>query len=229
MKKITAIILLILLNTLFFIGCTSDSSSDVPASQESTGDYWPTTIDNNWIYYQNDQEILIKIVSIDEINGSKYYKFNQMLGFESILDYQTSMWIKKEKGDYFLKIDDINIDYGGITGKISGYEMLLFKDYLDVNQTWEGSVKHTTSYDIPNFPAIITTINYTGKIIEKGSTITVKDKVYKDVIKFKLTQIASASGQITEVSTYYWIAKNVGIIKTENNGSISELKSYTIK
>ncbi|WP_268846791.1 hypothetical protein [Flavobacterium aestivum] len=230
MKNFTTSFLLSLLATFFFTACSNDSSDDAPVAENSTGDYWPTTVDNNWVYAQNGEETSMKIIGIDEINGAKYYKFNQMAAFGSSIAGQASVWIKKNKGDYYIKIGDINIDVNGMKGKITGYEFILFKDYLEANQTWTGSYSTTTSYNIANFPSIVTNVNCTGKILEKNLTLTINGITYKDVIKFSLVQNPSISGQATsEIVTNYWIAKNVGLIKIDNAGSISELKSSVIK
>ena len=60
------------------------------------------------------------------MDGAKYYKFNQMVGATASLDAQTSVWIKKNKGDYYIKIGEINIDFGSITGKDEQDTNLLF-------------------------------------------------------------------------------------------------------
>lgn len=230
MKKFTTSFLVSLLIAFSFTACSSDSSNDDSAPQNSTDDYWPTAVDNNWVFSQNGEQTTMKIIGIDEMNGAKYYKFNQMAGATASLDGQASVWIKKNKGDYYIKMGEINIDLSGITGKITGYEFIILKDYLEVNQTWSGNYTHTTSYNVADFPSIATTVNYTGKILEKGSSLTVNGTTFKDVIKFSFTQSASVSGLANSVTiTNYWVAKNVGVIKMETNGFVSELKSYLVK
>lgn len=230
MKNFTTSFLLSLLIAFSFTACSDDSSNDDSSAENSTGDYWPTTVDNNWVFTQDGEETTMKIIGIDEMDGAKYYKFNQMAGAVSSIDAETSVWIKKNKGDYYIKMGEINVDLGIFTGKITGYEFLIFKDYLDVNQSWSGNYTHTTSYNIADYPSIVTKVNYTGIILEKGSTVTINGKDFKDVIKFKFTQSATAAGQASSVIvSNYWIAKNVGIIKIETNGVVSELKSYLIK
>jgi hypothetical protein len=230
MKNFTTSFLLSLLIVFSFTACSSDSSNEEPAAQNSVGDYWPTTVDNNWIFTQDGEDTTMKIIGIDEMDGAKYYKFNQMAGATTSIDAQTSVWIKKNKGDYYIKMGEINIDFNGITGKITGYEFIILKDYLEINQTWSGKYTHSASYNVPDFPTVVTTVNYTGKILEKGSSLTVNGTTFKDVIKFSFTQNASVSGLANSVTiTNYWIAKNVGVIKLETNGSVTELKSYLIK
>lgn len=228
MKKITTTLLLGLLVSFLFTACTNEPSDDSSDDQNST--YWPTKVDNNWVFASDGEETTMKIIGIDEIDGSKYYKFDQMIGGSSSIDAQSSVWIKKNNGDYYIKMGEINFDYSGYTGKMTGYQFVFFKDYLEVNQTWDGTYSNTTSYNIPDFPSIITTVNYSGKILERDSSLTVNGTTYKDVIKFSLTLNASIAGQASsETIVTYWIAKNVGIIKMDSNGHISELKSFVIK
>jgi hypothetical protein len=228
MKKITTSFLLMLLVAFFFTACSSDSSNDDSDVQNSS--YWPTAVDNNWVFFQDGDEITMKIIGTDQIDGAKYYKFDQMIGATSSIGTQASVWIKKSNGDYYIKMGEINIDYSGYKGKMTGYEFIFFKDYLKVNETWSGTYTSSTSYNIPDFPAIVTTVNYTGKILERGSTLTVNGINYKDVIKFSFAQSAFISGQAASESiTNYWIAKDIGVIKMDTNGSITELKSCVIK
>lgn len=230
MKKISVSFLLAIFVAISIVGCSSESDDEQNA-QDSTGDYWPTAVDNNWVYTQDGDEALIKITEIDDIDGGKYYKFNELEIFGDAVDGQASGWIKKNKGDYYIKIGEVNTTIDGVTAKITGYEFLLFKDYLYVNDTWEGYYTFTQNVSIPDFPVLTAKINYSGKILEKGISLTVKGKVYNDVIKFRFSQSLKGNDAWPswDYSTDYWIAKNVGIIKYENEEVTSELKSYVIK
>lgn len=230
MKKISVSFLLAIFVAISIVGCSSESD-DEQNIQDSTGDYWPTAVNNNWVYTQDGDEALIKITEIDDIDGGKYYKFNELEIFGDAVDGQASGWIKKNKGDYYIKIGEVNTTIDGVTAKITGYEFLLFKDYLNVNDTWEGYYTFTQNVSIPDFPVLTAKINYSGKILEKGISLTVKGKVYNDVIKFRFSQSLKGNDAWPswDYSTDYWIAKNVGIIKYENDEVTSELKSYVIK
>ncbi|WP_348824724.1 hypothetical protein [Flavobacterium aestuarii] len=230
MKKISVSFLLAIFVAISIVGCSSESD-DEQNTQDSTGDYWPTAVNNNWVYTQDGDEALIKITEIDDIDGGKYYKFNELEIFGDAVDGQASGWIKKNKGDYYIKIGEVNTTIDGVTAKITGYEFLLFKDYLNVNDTWEGYYTFIQNVSIPDFPVLTAKINYSGKILEKGISLTVKGKVYNDVIKFRFSQSLKGNDAWPswDYSTDYWIAKNVGIIKYENDEVTSELKSYVIK
>lgn len=229
-KKNIASFLLSLLMAISFAGCSNDSTGN--KNQNSTGDYWPTSVDNNWVYTQGTSEISIKIIGTEDVNGSKYYGFNQLQIFGRAVNYSQPLSIKKNKGDYYIKASERNTTTNGVPYKITGYEFLFFKDYLDVNQTWTGTYNYTTSSNLFSKGFARTEVTYTGEIIEKGISLTVNGTVFKDVIKFRFTQILDGKDDAWPTwdnSTDYWIAKDVGIIKFSYEGNISEHKSHLIK
>lgn len=220
----------LLLTAISFTAC-NDSSEDDDA-QDSTGDYWPTSIDNNWVYDQDGAETSITIIGDEVVNGAKHYEFNQLNIFGRAVEDHPPFRIKKNKGDYYINVGEINITVQAVTTKITGYEFLLFKDYLNINETWEGNYTYTISSNAANPFFALTEVTYKGKILEKGISLTVNGKVFNDVIKFRFEQILDGKNDAWptwEYSTDYWIAKDVGIIKFENDGDVSELKSYSLK
>lgn len=209
--------------------CNSDDSNE-NTTEESTGDYWPTAVGNQWVLDQDGSESVMKIVSSEKINGDTYFKFDQFAGASEEVSGTAVVSIKKVKGDYYLKLDDIVYNSEGVTGKITGYEYIILKDYLEANQTWTGSFSQETSFNIPNFPSIKMTSKYTGTILEKGVIATIKGVSYKDVIKFKIHQESKVEGEgAVSVDTEYWVAKDVGIIRAKTGDSVSELISYIKK
>jgi hypothetical protein len=229
MRKIKSIALLaLLMSSSLFISCSNDSDNENTA-EASTGDYWPTAVNNQWVLDQDGTESTMKIISSEKINDDTYFKFNQLTGAASGIEGAASASIKKVKGDYYIKIDEVTYNAEGFTGKITGYEYVFFKDYLEVNKTWTGNYSQETSFNIPNFPTVKMTVNYTGTILEKGATATIKTVTYKDVIKFKFHQEVKTEGQSSSAETEYWIAKDVGIIKMVSGSTVLELVSYIKK
>lgn len=231
MKKLKSIALVALfMSTSLFISCSNDSdNSNEDTPEATTGDYWPTAVNNQWVLDQNGTQSTMKIISSEKINDDTYFKFNQLTGASSGIEGAASASIKKVKGDYYIKIDEVTYNAEGFTGKMTGYEYVFFKDYLEVNKTWTGSYSQETSFNIPNFPTVKMTVNYTGTILEKGATATIKAVTYKDVIKFKFHQDVKTDGQSSTADTEYWIAKDVGIIKMVSGSTVSELISYIKK
>ncbi|MBO9584529.1 MAG: hypothetical protein J7574_10265 [Flavobacterium sp.] len=228
MRKLNKCFAILFVMTGFMLTSCSNDSSDEGVG-ESTGDYWPSKVGNQWVFNQDGSESTVKIQSSSDKDGNTYYKFNQLFGATDGVSATAGASLKKVKGDYYIVMDELNYSSEGITGKMTGYEFILFKDYLDVNQTWTGSYSQETVFNIPNFPALKMNVNYTGTILEKGTSIKVKEVTYNNVIKFKLHLEASTQGQSSSSDTFYWIAKDVGIVKLESSGTTSELVSYSLK
>ncbi|MCF6129019.1 hypothetical protein L1S35_04990 [Flavobacterium sp. AS60] len=204
----------------------------------STGDYWPTALNNQWVFKNNGvvQEPM-KMISINSIGGNTYYTFDQLFGASS---GGTSAGVvarlRKNSGDYYLKIEDFTFDTGlGITGNLTGYQMLLLKDYLNAGQTWSGSFTQTATFT--GLPSTTQATSYTGQILERDATVTVNGVSYTNVIKSKITQVVTVMGApANNVVTEYWFSKNIGPIKsvtvsTDDVGSettTSELESYIL-
>lgn len=194
-----------------------------------SGDYWPTAINNQWIFNQNGATLdPMKMIGTDNFGGATYYKFAPQSSGTSVTGVST--WLNKSAGVYKLKTGDMNLNIGGLTGTQTGYEMILLKDNIAVGQTWTGTYTQTTTYS--GIPAIVQTVNYTGTILETGVSATVDGETYSDVIKMNLMQEASMPGSISITNTEYWFAKNVGPIKiTTYSGSgtyNSILTDYTL-
>lgn len=215
-------------STALFTSCSSDSGNDDQNPEASQGDYWPSAVGNQWVLNQSGAETTMKIISSEKVNGETYFKFDKLfITSSSPVAGSASAYIKKVQGDYYIKLDEISINAGGLTGKISGYEFIFFKDYLDVNKTWTGNYAQETTYTgIASFKM---NTKYTGTIIEKGATATIKGVSYKDVIKFKLKLESSVEGQVAAATeAEYWVAKGVGIIKFTFEDESSELVSYKL-
>lgn len=230
MKKITTSFLISLFIAISFIGCSTESDDEKDA-QNSLGDYWPTSVDNNWVYTQGGVENSIKITEVNEKNGAKYYSFDQLNIFGRAIEEDPNFSIKKNNGGYYINVGEKTTTSEGVTAKITGFEFLFFKDYLAVNETWEGTYTYTESSNAPNSQVYVNNATFKGKILEKGISLTVNGKAFNDVIKFRFEQIYDNNDAWPDwdYSTDYWIAKDVGIIKFENEGGVSEIKSYSIK
>lgn len=240
--------LVVLFSVITFVSCETeplDPAIDLAAIQgvsnpnnpnnpgTSSGDYWPRAINNEWVFEQTGtSDLTYKMVGTDIFNTQTYYRFDPI----SVNGSSTSAtgavaWLNKNGGNYNLKYDDIVIDVGGFTGTITGFEVLLLKDDLAINQTWTGSYTQTTTYT--GIPAITQTTNYTGTILAKDVTETVDGETYTNVLKSKLVQTTNIAGNSTVTSTEYWFSKDVGPIKivTTSQGSTASesiLIDYTL-
>jgi hypothetical protein len=230
MKKLKSTIFVTFCMSLFLLTSCQSDSDDENKAEASTGDYWPTAVGNQWVLDQDGETSTMKIISSESIKGDTYFKFNQFAGVGENVAGTATIWIKKVQGDYYLKVDDISYASEGISFKITGYEMIFLKDYLEVNKTWNGSFTQETTINMPNVPSVKMTVNYIGTILEKGATATVNGVSYKDVIKFKVRQEAKVEGEATNaIDSEYWVSKDIGVIKTTSGNVVSTLKSYIVK
>jgi hypothetical protein len=193
----------------------------------STGDYYPTAINNTWTLQQNGTNLAPNtIIGTEVISGSTYYKFNPT----STSGITLNTYVRKSNGSYFMKTGDSSLNFGGLTGTQTGFEFIILKDNISVGSTWNGTYNQTTTY--AGIPAISQTTNYTGTILAKDVTETVFGETFNNVIKLKIDQVTSTSGTTTTVTTEYWFAKNVGPIKAISTSagttSTSILIDYTL-
>ena len=230
MKKLKSFALMTLfVSTSLLTSCSSDSGDNSENPEASQGDYWPAAVGNQWVLNQGGNQTTMKMIGTEKIGESTYYTFDKFIATPisgAEIGGTATASLKKSGGDYIVRLSDINIKVNGISAKITGYDFVFFKDYLDVNKSWTGSYNQETSYS--GIIAIKTTTKYTGTITEKGATATVKGVTYKDVIKFTFKLETSVQGQSSETTIEYWIAKGVGVIKFSYPGVSSELTSYKL-
>ncbi|MEN9489178.1 MAG: hypothetical protein RL494_1443 [Bacteroidota bacterium] len=197
----------------------------------STGNYWPSAINNQWVFSLNGvNQAPLKMVSYDLVGANNYYTFGaQASGAVSQITR-----LRKLNGDYYLKSEDVVIAaQGAIPGSTStGTERILLKDYVPVGDSWTTDYVQTTTYTDPAYPVVTTNFNIVSTILEKGSSLTVNGQVFNDVIKLRMVQNATFSGQTTSSISYYWFAKNVGPIRIETSSGTStynqDLVSYIL-
>lgn len=230
MKKIKSFALMTLFVSVSLLtSCSSDSGSEDETPQASQGDYWPTAVGNQWVLRQGGTDLTMKILSSEKVNGDTYYKFDKLFSTDPNIDGSATASIKKNGGDYYIKLNDIVTSSSGISTKTTGYEYVFFKDYLDVNKTWTGNYTQTTAIDFPGVPAIKMDVKYTGTIIEKGASAVIRSVIYNDIIKFKLKLESSLEGKAAGTTeAEYWIAKGVGIVKFSYNGTATDLISHKL-
>lgn len=247
MKSNFKLVLTLLVSSFVLFSCSKSSDSPTaeapvtPTAPTATGDYWPTAVNNRWTYSTNGvvQTTPSKIVSVNVINSLNYYTFNAPVGATtqttgSGLTVTVTNRIRKNGGDYYFRYDTQSFTSGTISGTQSDIEFIILKDYLNVGQTWNTNVAQTTTYTNSSIPAQTTNISYAGTIIDKIASFSINGTPYPNVIKVKILQTATPTGQAPQVSeNFYWFAKDVGLIKVENsiNGGspiVSFLTSYTL-
>jgi len=239
MKKIKFLsVCFVLITSSIFTSCSTDVEPLDPAvvvdpgengGGESTGDYWPMAINNSWTFNANGEgEPPMKIVSSEQINGNTYYKYENFLGASTAgTGFEATVWTRKSNGNYYARQGASSAGGEGVPSiTVEPFEIIVLKDFLAVNETWQQTVNQTTI--VQGFPPMVTPVNIQGKILEKDVTLTVNGEEFQDVIKAEVIQ----NTQGVTNTNYYWFAKDVGIIKYQNIyqtfNTTHEIVSYTI-
>lgn len=224
MKKITYALFAFMIAATSLTSCDNESidsaidlsNPEIPGGGgTSSGDYWPTAVNNQWTYTQNGTaQPPMKMIATEVFNNKTYYKFAPITGSGTGTTASATTWLNKNNGSYTLKTGDLDIGVPGMSATQTGFEYVILKDNIEVDQTWTGTYSQTTTY--AGIPPIVQTTNYTGKILAKNVTETVDGETYTNVIKMNMNQQTVVQGMsFSIVNTEYWYAKNVGVIKTK--------------
>lgn len=212
MKKI--ILALALITSLTFSSCSSDDKAE--SNGISTGDYWPMALNNTWNFFGDGMNSEIKVVGTKVFDGKTYFEIKD----NTYLNSDLKGYMIKEGATYFQRIDDSVVNENGLLITIDGYEIPFFKDNIEANDTWKGSVNTKARYNLNgNNVALNVRINYDGTILATNATETLNDVTYTDVIKMRMLVSIVIEGQTQQLSVDYWLAKNLGPIKTIESGA----------
>lgn len=218
--------------SLLLASCGSEDLDDDIGNNQSTGDYYPTAINNTWTYGSGSNATTSIFTTTDVFNGKTYYKANTYNGTTTSGNTViSSTWIYKNNGDYILRL--------GVSGSNPAYtaelsepvEITILKDYKNVNDTWTQTLNYEyeytpTSSAYPQIPNITVNATYAYKILNKGLTKTVNGVTFNDVIEVELTYSDLVTNSTTVSTSFY--AKDVGIISSLSNGQVTDLTSYQL-
>lgn len=183
----------------------------------STGDYWPSALNNEWAFERNGVEIEpMKMVSINSIANKTYYTFNEQTAMGGGIGTTTAVTrLRKEGAAYYIKVDDFTTQANGATpgSTTTGSENIVLRDDLPVGGTWTSSYTQTTTFTDTSLPVMAIDFVIDGTIMEKNAIVTIGDETYNNVIKTKYVQTATMAGQSSTTTTYYWFAKDIGPIR----------------
>lgn len=216
MKKIALAILFV---SLTLASCSSDDNGE--SNGVSTGNYWPMAVNNTWVFDDNGTSSELKITGANVFNGTTYYKLYDA----SDSTFGVENWVTKKGATYFQKVADATINQDGIVISMEGYEVPMFKDDLQPNATWSGTVSPKVTYNVNGQTASLTAkVKYIGTMLEKAPTVTLNGETYTDVLKIKLKIEVTIANQLTVADQEYWFAKDVGPIREyqSTNGETSE-------
>lgn len=240
MKKITSIVLVLWLSVFSLSSCTSEFEPVDPAVQvpdetpddngnngNSTGDYWPMALNNQWIYKLDGvSQDPMKIVSTESIDGKSYFKYENFIGSSTAgSGFIGTTLTRKTNGVYYVRVSAVIPGTPTIT--VSPLEFIILKDYLEVNQMWSQNLSQTTT--IEGQTPIVTAVEIAGKILERNVSLTVGTVAFTNVIHTEVIQTTQGTINKNE----YWFSKDIGLIKYKNSieGSLNneyEIQSYQL-
>ena len=162
------------------------------------------------------------------MNGNTYYVYDNLFGIStSGKEFSGLIATRKSNGVYYYRLE-VNIpgQGGNPSISVSPLEIIVLKDYLEVNQTWTQNLTQVTT--ISGVPPVTTSVQITGKILERDASLTIGTTTYENVIKAEVVQ--NTQGQTN--TNYYWFAKDIGVVKYQNiiqgTNLTSELASYSL-
>lgn len=210
--------ILSIVTTLFLAFATASCTNDGEnTSKESvgttTGNYFPMAVENQWTYQIDDSKTgTTQIYGTDKFNGTTYYRLTD----ESIKKDMGQAWITKKGATYYQKTGSVNYTEDGSSMKMDGFEIVVLRDDLEVNQTWKGNynINISMSQNNDEIMNMSMKVAYTGKILERDVTETVNGIEYKNVIKVNIEQTVSMGSESAVTSTVSWYAKDIGLIKS---------------
>lgn len=240
MKNINSIVFVLCLSIFSLASCSSEFEPIDPAIQipddspddndnpgNSNGDYWPMAINNQWVYQLDGQvQEPMKISSTENIDSRTYYKYDNFIGVSNGgSNFVGTSLTRKTNGVYYVRVSATIPGTPSIT--VSPLEIIVLKDYLEVNQQWSQNLSQTTT--IEGETPIVSAVEISGKILAKATTVTIGAITYNQVIHVEVIQ--TTQGVINR--NEYWFAKDIGLIKYANviDGSLNtvyEIESYIL-
>jgi hypothetical protein len=207
--------------------CQKDISGEIPDEAGAGNDsYQPTSKGSYWKYKQTGifagEYDMVSTGQTQTIDGIVYTSFTNGAGGAA-----AQMLLGKKGSNYYLRVAGNSPN----TGAPFDLTQLYTNETEAVGYTWDFLAGHGNGF----------TAKTPGKVLEKGITLTVQGKTYKDVIHTQIKlqyQMPSPIGLIETFTYDYYVAKGVGMIKIDSQGdplwgagvsSESELIEYSIK
>jgi hypothetical protein len=231
MKKINLIkVALLFVSVVTLVSCSSDGGGE--SNGTTTGNYFPMAIGNKWNYTDGSINTEVNLIGTTVFYPNDTYYEMTDTGDE----FNIQNWVAKKGATYFQRAGTTTITQGSTTIVIQPYEILLFKDNLDVNQGWVSSgnqlqVSYTSPSGSGTLPA---TLDYECLITERGASETLGGITYNNIIKMEMDAVETVNSQITNIHSEYWFAKDIGLVResitssTDNVTKTRYLTSYQL-
>lgn len=195
----------LLLTLLLFAGCKED-----PLLFRTGADYFPTAIDNTWIYLKDNDTIVVKITDTTSIFARECWIVER----NGIPEY----WCKDNKRVDKLFCETIFVN--GVEDTVAKFWIPWIHTPLLLNEEWD--------YEFTEQKIILgDTVRVWMQI--KGEVNELKDNKYR--VKIKLTRVreSQAFGSYTIIiKNDEWYEPNIGVVQRTTNNSTELLISYSL-
>lgn len=216
---------------LAFISACDSEETPPTGNNASTGDYYPTAVNNEWTYSSGSSSYTSSLIAAETINNQLYYRFDNYSGVTaSGTAVETDYWIRKDQGDYILRLDLDGNNGAYQVSMVNPVEIVLLQDYAQVGESWTSTANFEYTYTplnslYPNIPNVVSNTEYRYTMLQRDLTVTVQGVTYTEVLEVEsVTSVPGATP--VELTIYY--AKDVGVIKTVAAGGNQELTNYTL-
>jgi hypothetical protein len=213
-------------------------SGSLPGSTgTSTGDYFPTAIDNEWSYDLESngatQNSSYSLVNSFSDSGQTVFETNSVIASSGGITASTNSFIYKSGGNYYTYTNEISVDASPYSITQTAVPTLIFlKDNEPVGHTWTTSYEQTSSYTpmvpgVPNIPSVVVSITSSYEILAKDLTLTVGTETFSPVIEIQNTFTSTSIGGTTNSVIISYYAKDIGLIKSDVTGDGSSVQNLT--
>jgi len=213
MNNFTKSIAAITIAGLLFVSCKKGDNEKLGDTNDQVSSFMSTKQGSWWLYHGKSNTF-----SLREATGKDSMKMGLSYNYYTLTDTFLNTTIP----EYFGKNNGMFIMLVDLDGSQTNYmNVVVCKENAKVGDTWQNTGDITYS-------GIKFDLLTEGEVIATGETITVAGKEYKDVATLK----SKLKGKIHLTPTYVncgdvtmWYAKDVGIIKSNFDISISSFYS----
>lgn len=185
-------------------------NSLLPVTPPTNNDYFPTTTNSNWTYFNSsiNDTVIINVNQFDkQISGNAYRQFN--LHIPKSNSFDTLFYRKDGAGNYYRYY---NIGNG------PKEDFVFLKDYAAVGAIWESPIVSGT---ISGNPA---DIKYKFTIIDKDISSMIGTNTIDSIISVKEETQFFISGTFSTKNTFiYNYAKKIGLVEIRQENAVPNL------
>jgi hypothetical protein len=230
----------------------NNPGSPTDPGEGSTGDYWPTAVDNIWVYdtenadgstNENDYEMISETTfeGLPAFELDNFFVQSQLDAFDDPTIELTGYLIKNE-GNYSYYVPGSETNELGFMTTFQPLNYVFFKDYLEEGESFSDSFTFSLTISFEgdedgiDFEPIdvSTTLDYTITVVQRDYEMTINEETFENVIhlNFASSYFDEEFNQTISSESDVYFAKDIGPIKivdqNPTEGFTSEITSYEL-